>query len=60
MDKTDHISLLYIFKELLSYVTYNYDNYKNFPGIIIYLYSYRSSLQVSTNLKGFLDRIFDR
>ena len=60
MDKTDHISLLYIFKELLSYVTYNYDNYNNFPGVIIYLYSYRSSLQVSTNLKGFLDRIFDR
>ena len=49
MDKTDHISLLYIFKELLSYVTYNYDNYNNFPDIIMYLYSYISSLEVSTN-----------
>ena len=60
MDKTDHIYLFCTFKELLSYVIYNYANYNNFPNIIIYLYSYRSSLEVSTNLKGFLDRIFNR
>ena len=60
MDKIDSISLVCIFKELLSYVIYNYANYNNFPDIIIYLYSYTSSLEVSTNLKGFLDRIFNR